>query len=95
MKYCTDDFAHYFDSADECLRYEKLFSVSRMQEKRSLFEKINEEIIQLEQLLHQYNVLTNDEIQISTFDGKIVTRQISKHHSAITEFREIMKENPK
>lgn len=90
MKYCTDDFTHYFNSAEECLRYEKAHPSSDISEKTALIEKINTEVAHLDNLIQQYYQLTHEELQIHSFDGNLIIRQIGKQKSTIDKLRDLL-----
>ena len=89
MKYCTNDLSHSFDSAKECLEFEKKTKGSTSNEEKALILKINNEVAQLNQLLQQYNALTQEELQIKSFDGQIVIRQNSQKRPSIDELRNL------
>lgn len=90
MKYCTDDFTHCFDSEEECLRYEKIRPSSNLREKSALIEKINAEVAQLDDLIQQYYKLTHEELQIHSFNGSLIIRQMGKQKSTVDKLRDLL-----
>lgn len=78
MKFCTDDCNHFFDTKDECLKYEQNCNLSHIDEEQYLLLKINSQTKLLNTLLAKYTALTQDDFQAYKFDGKVVIKPEKK-----------------